>query len=237
MPSLPVIVSMLAAALTSFSRVFDATRPGWGKLPAWFQTLAPTLLMASGAIVAGLAHVATGTDLTVVIVGGLMLVLPGLPSNRSAAPMQSSKPVTGTPSAGDVKVAAAMASGVVAPTPPKDPKPPSFPPLAAAGLFALCLVLCSSCSIFGSGGSFWPKVERCAPSPASLVSQVADALLDGDGYEAALKQMALQDGAAAIECAVAAAVDSFGNKVGASPAEGAARARGKAFLLKHPVPR
>jgi hypothetical protein len=102
-------------------------------------------------------------------------------------------------------------------------------------LVALTLLSLPSCSVFGSGGSFWPAVATCAPSPAKLVAQVESILLAGGDYEHALEQQALQDGAAAVECAVKAAVDSLMAKVGASPEQGAAAARGKAFLMKHQV--
>jgi len=147
LPSLPVIVALLAAALTSFSRVFEVTRPGWGRLPAWFQTLAPTLLTACGAIVAGLAHVSTGTDLAVVIVGGVMAILPGLPSNRSAAPLKAGKPITGTPSSGDVAVASALASGSIR------PKPPGVPPFAVCLCIGL-LVLIPGCGLFAAAAPY-----------------------------------------------------------------------------------
>lgn len=225
MPSIPVIVSILAAGLTSFSRVFDATRPGWGRLPAWLQTLAPSLLVASGAIVAGLAHVVTGTDLAVVIVGGIFLAFPGAPSNRSAAPMQIGKPVTGNPSHGDVALAAALKVGSVSPPPP--PKGPSVPPLATAGLLALCLVLVGGCAWFK--GSFWPNVEHCAPTPAAVASEVTQILAAGGDYEAALEQIALTDGKDIVECAVVAFTNSIGGPEGENSA---AKSRGRLFLAK-----
>lgn len=136
------------------------------------------------------------------------------------------------------KAVAAFKIASIAPPPP--PPPPSDPPWNPSAMIAALLVVCfaahtSACSVFGSNGSFWPKVEHCAPSPASLVSQVADILLAGGDYEAALKQKALIDGAAIVECAVAAFVQSIGHKVGASPDELAGEARGKAFLAEHSV--
>jgi hypothetical protein len=236
LPSIPVIVAALIAALTSFSRVFEVTRAGWGRLPAWFQTLAPSLLTASGAIVAGLAHVATPTDLVVVIVAGVMLILPGAPSNRSAAPMQASKPVTGTPSAGDIAVAATVkANADKLPPPPKPPSGIGGGLSSAAGLLLLA-VLCfhsSGCAWFK--GSFWPNVAKCVPSAASLVAQVGQLLQAGGDYETALEQLALADGKDLVLCAVQAFVNSVGSKVGASQDELAAVARGKAFLAEHPV--
>lgn len=238
MPSIPVIVCMLAAGLTSFSRVFDATRPGWGRLPAWLQTLAPSLLMASGAIVAGLAHVVTGTDLAVVIVGGIFLAFPGAPSNRSAAPMQIGKAVTGNPSHGDVAVAAALKVGSVSLPPP--PKGPSAPPLAAAMLsllsvfaitagLATCLLL-SGCTWLES--TAWPTVEHCAPTPATLLSQAEAILLAGGDYETKLTELAEQlgtDGKSLVQCAVMAFLDG---RAPSTAAEATAKARGRAFLAK-----
>lgn len=118
------------------------------------------------------------------------------------------------------------------------PKPPSNPMGPMGGMLALALCLALSltgCSIFGAHGSFWPVLEHCAPSPASLVSQVEDVLLAGGDYEAALQSIALKDGAGIVECAVAAAVDLLtakAGKVGASPESAPAAARGKAFLAK-----
>jgi hypothetical protein len=195
---------MLAAALASFSRVFDATKPAWGRFPAWFQVLAPTLLTASGAIIAGLAHVTTPTDLAVAIVGGLMLLGPGIPSHRSSAPL------------------------------PSNPKPPTGLASALALLLAIGLAFHSTgCAWFK--GSFWPNVAKCAPSAASLVAQVGQLLAAGGDYETALEQLALADGKDLVLCAVQAFVNSVGSKVGASPDELAAVARGKAFLAEHPV--
>lgn len=96
----------------------------------------------------------------------------------------------------------------------------------------LALSLCG-CGWFS--GAFWPRVETCAPSPAALVSVVETILLTGDNIEANLEQAALQYGKVAVVCAVQAFVDSVGGKVGASQAELAAGARGKAFLMQHPV--
>lgn len=205
MPSLPVVVAFLVAFVASFSRIFSASKPFWARFPAWFQMLAPQLALALGAIGQGLAGgVKSWTDLTVVFVGAGALLLPGLPSNRSAAPLPSSK------------------------------NPIKVPPLAC---LMLCLVaMClDGCSLFGSHGSFWPVLEHCAPSPASLVSQVEDMLLAGGDYEASLKALALKDGAGIVECAVAAAVDLLtakSGKIGASPDDAPAAARGKVFLAK-----
>jgi len=180
MPSIPVIVSMLAAAITSFSRVFEQTRPAWGRLPAWVQSLAPTILAACGFIVAGLAHVTTATDLTVVIVGGLMVLLPGLPSNRSAAPLKAGKPVTGTPSAGDLAVAASIKTGSDDEKLPPPPKPPSG--LAVASLFVLCASM-TGCGLFAAA----------APYLAEAAVLISDAVNAVDAAQALLPSLHLTE--------------------------------------------
>lgn len=235
---LPMIVAFLAAFAASGSRIFTATRAFWGRFPAWAQTLAPQIALALGALGTGIAGgIKSWTDLTVVFIGAFALLLPGLPSNRSAAPMQAGKPVVKEPSAGDQAVSAAIVKKASVP-PPSDKTPPWGGP--ASSVAALLLAVCfahyiTACSLFGSHGSFWPVLEHCAPSPASLVSQVEDILLAGGDYEAALKAKALQDGAGIVECAVAAAVDLLSakaGKVGASPETAPAAVRGKMFLAK-----
>ena len=119
--------------------------------------------------------------------------------------------------------------------PPKPFPPPPAPPAAAMralpiGFFACLMLGCvslSGCAWFK--GSFWPKVENCAPSPASLVAQVGDILAAGGDYESALEQLALTDTKAAVVCAVEAFVSSLGANDGA---HADAQARGKAFLAK-----
>lgn len=232
LPSIPVIVAALAAALTSFSRIFAVTRAGWSRCPAWFQTTAPLLLTAAGGIVASLAGVTTWTDLVVVVVAGVFAVLPGAPSNRSAAPMQAGKPATATPSAGDVAVATALANGSIKPVPLKIPSVPTVTTLMLC-LLTLMMAIGTGCA--WAKGSFWPNVEKCAPAEASLVAQVGQFLQAGGDYESALEQLALTDGKDLVLCAVQAFVNSVGSKVGASPAEMTGVSRGKAFLVEHPV--
>lgn len=117
---------------------------------------------------------------------------------------------------------------------------PSDPPLPPnlSGLGALLLAVCFALHSTGCAwfkGSFWPNVEHCAPSPASLLTDVSQILEAGSDYESALEQLALVKGKDLVLCAVEAFVNSIGNKVGASPQEMSAHARGKAFLADHPV--
>jgi hypothetical protein len=90
MLSVVQVVAFLIAFVAQFSRIFAATRPFWSKLPASVQVLLPPLVPALAALGQGLTGVKSWTDLTVVFIGCAALVLPGMPSNRSAAPLQSS---------------------------------------------------------------------------------------------------------------------------------------------------
>lgn len=86
-------------------------------------------------------------------------------------------------------------------------------------------------------GSVEPIAKECAPSEASLVAQVSQLLLSGGDYAAQLEQLAVVDGAGVIECAVKAAIQALMSdvgKVGANSEDGAAVARGKAYLAAHP---
>lgn len=111
-------VAFLVAFTAQFSRLFVATRPLWSRLPASVQTLLPPMLPALAALAQGLGGVKTWTDLEIVFFGCAALLVPGLPSNRSAAKLQAGKPPTLTPSASDAAVASSMvASGSIAPGP------------------------------------------------------------------------------------------------------------------------
>ena len=149
--------------------------------------------------------------------------------------MQAGKPVTGTPSAGDVAVTAALNNGTAKP-PSKFPptaKPPTFGSIGPMGgmlTLALCLSL-NGCSWFTH--SVEPIAKECAPTPAALFSQVSQILLAGGDYQTKLEQLALMDGVSVIECAVREFINSLGNKAGASLEDGAAVERGKAYLAAH----
>jgi len=86
------VVAILVAFLAQLSRIFAATKPFWGKLPAGIQVWLPPLLPFVAALQAQLAGVATWTDLVVALIVSAALLLPGAPSNRSSAPLQSPKP-------------------------------------------------------------------------------------------------------------------------------------------------
>lgn len=199
------VVATSIAFLAQFSRIFAATKPFWGKLPAAVQVWFPPLLPFVAALQAQLsAGVVSWTDLAVAVLVSSALLLPGAPSNRSAAPLQAAKtfvpPITGLML---VLLTLVLACGL------------------------------PGCSLFGPGGSVWPAVARCAPSKDSLVTEAARVLLDGGDYEHALEQLAVRNGGAAVECAVQAAIDALlanNGKLGASAGSGDAVARGKAFL-------
>lgn len=140
-PNLVTIVSFLMAAAIALSRVLVATRPAWSKLPASLQVALPLVVPALAVLAQGLAGVKTGVDLTTVVIGAVLLAVPGLPSNRSAAPLQAGKDATLTPSAGDFAVTEAIvAKASVAPPPPNyDSKTPPWggPSSVAALLLAI----------------------------------------------------------------------------------------------------
>lgn len=109
-------------------------------------------------------------------------------------------------------------------------KPPSFPPIAGVTLLLLLSVASGATGCAWLKGSFWPKLETCAPSPAVLVSQVATILaVGGDQEEAALEDLAASDGKTAVECAVQAFISSVGGPEGDN---NMAKARGREFLAK-----
>jgi len=139
-PTLITIVAYLTAAALSATRILVATRPIWGKLPATVQVVLPLAIPALATLVQELAGVKTGIDLTTAIIGAVLMAVPGLPSNRSAAPLQAGKESTREPSAGDVAVAESLiAKASVAPPPTSETKlPPMFP-----GAGALLLVVCA----------------------------------------------------------------------------------------------
>jgi len=108
--------------------------------------------------------------------------------------------------------------------------PASLIPLVLGLTFAATV---AACSLFGSGGALAP-VADCAPTAPELEHQVANILTDGTEYSAKLDDLAQQigkDGLATVECAVQAYLGELAAvKMAASPAQAAAKERGKAYL-------
>jgi hypothetical protein len=197
------VVALSLAFLAQFSRIFAATKPFWGKLPAAVQVWLPPILPFAASLQAQLAGVVSWTDFTVALIVSAALLLPGAPSNRSTAPLKAAQPF----------------------------KPPPLGVLMLTLCFAAGLL--GGCSLFGSGGSVWPAVARCAPSVPSLVGQVAAILLAGGDYEAALLELAKKATKEAVICAAQTATDELSSgKLGTSSDRLAAAARGRAFLEK-----
>jgi len=175
LPSLPVVVAFLIAFVASASRILTASRAFWGRFPAWLQMLAPQIVLMLGAIGSGLAGgIKSWTDLTVVIVGASGLLLPGLPSNRSAATLQAGKTPKVEPSAQDVAVASVVAQKSESiPAPPKTPSIPMGP--MGGALMALCLALSTlaGCAAFAAA----------VPIIAEIGTIIADAVNDLDYVE------------------------------------------------------
>lgn len=213
--------ALLLTLLVQLFRKAPGSKKLWDKIPDGYRWAIP---MISGAVTGFTQAFAAGLDFptaSLAAVGGAIgISIPamGINSLLTEAPMRWNGGAGG------------------APPPPKPARMfPSDPPLPGGMVLILAIGFAfhaQGCSVFGSNGSFWPKVERCAPVPGTLVSQAADVLLAGGDYEAALKELAVKDGAAAVVCAVQAAVDSLLGKVGASPEDGQAVARGKAFMAK-----
>lgn len=109
-------------------------------------------------------------------------------------------------------------------------RPPSMPPLAG-GAFALLLAIClGGCAWLN--GTAWPVVKACAPSSANLLTQVEDILVDGRDVDQKLREAGSElgaDGLAMIICAV----EQFEGQASANTPElAAARARGRALLVR-----
>lgn len=86
------VVATSLAFLAQFSRIFAVTKPFWGKLPAVIQVWLPPVIPFAAALQASLVGVASWTDFAVSVLVSAALLLPGAPSNRSAAPLQAAKP-------------------------------------------------------------------------------------------------------------------------------------------------
>lgn len=113
---------------------------------------------------------------------------------------------------------------------PSNPKPPSGPSLVGLTfMFVIAVTLCA-CPIIK--GTVWPVVKDCAPSTATLLTQVETVLLEGGDIDSKLTAIAQQvgaDGLALVVCAI----KEFEGQAGANTAAAAAaKARGKEFLVK-----
>jgi hypothetical protein len=104
------------------------------------------------------------------------------------------------------------------------------------GLIILTLVLACGlpgCSVFGPGGSVWPKLGVCAPTPAEVFSKVESILSAGNGdYEADLLALGRHEGLEIVECAVQAVVSGLTTRSRITSDESRAVARGAAFMAK-----
>jgi|GEM_PF-3500599 len=202
------VVAISLAFFAQFTRIFSATKPFWGKLPAVVQVWLPPILPFVASLQATLTGATTWTDFAVAVIVSAALLLPGAPSNRSSAPLKAAKPFV--------------------------------PPLP---MFLLTLMLACGlpgCSLFGPGGSVWPKIGECAPTPDTLFSEVESVLTSSGGsYEDDLLALGKTEGLAFVECAVKAVVEQLSARIAArkpgeriTPDEGIGVARGKAFLAK-----
>ena len=129
------ISAVIVAIVMAASRLAPFTKPYWTFLPKAVQAGLPSLVAGLPLALNSFGAVKTWLDFTqallVVGVVPLSLAVPGMrPAHDEPAP----PPPSGTspsPSGGD------------------KPNPPTFPPLAAAALFLLCLAL-PGCGAFGS---------------------------------------------------------------------------------------
>lgn len=207
LPQLSLVVGFLVAFVASFSRIFAASKPFWARLPAWFQMLAPQFALTLGALGAGLAGgIKSWTDLTVVFVGAGALLLPGLPSNRSSAPLPSTK------------------------------NPVKVPPLVGLMLclVALCLTGCPAFSKVNWPGvvsSCVPSKDALVVEASDIL--LNDSAAD---YPGALEKLAETEGGEAVACAVNQIINQLGAATAKLTAAGvSAITRGKAFLASHGV--
>ncbi len=85
------VVTTLVAFIAQFTRIFSATKPFWSRVPAAIQVWLPPVIPFVAALTSSLTGVTNWTDLAVALIVSTALLLPGAPSNRSDAPLQSSK--------------------------------------------------------------------------------------------------------------------------------------------------
>ncbi len=158
-------VAFLAAFVALASRLFVASRPFWSRLPAWAQTLLPVLVPTLTAAAQGLTGVKSWSDLSVLFVVSAGMLLPGLPSNRSAAPLQAGKESKKEPSAGDVAVAESMIAkaSIAPPSNGQRMFPSSIPP-------ALALLLAIGFA-FHAQGCASSQAGACDPADAVRITE------------------------------------------------------------------
>jgi hypothetical protein len=124
----------------------------------------------------------------------------------------------------------------------RKPQPGRVPPLPMLLLVLTLVLACGlpGCNLFGPGGSVWPKMGECAPTPETLFSEVESVLTSSGGnYEDDLLALGKSEGLQFVECAVKAVVEALSARIAArrpgeriTPDEGIGVARGKAFLAK-----
>jgi hypothetical protein len=68
--------STIAAVVIAATRVLNAAKPAWSKVPEPFYSFLPVLVLVLPDLAARLAGVQTGTDLTVELVTALSLLVP-----------------------------------------------------------------------------------------------------------------------------------------------------------------
>jgi len=91
-------------------------------------------------------------------------------------------------------------------------------------LFVLGLSSLPACSQFS-----WPKVvERCAPAPQLVLSEVLAALQTYERPDGALKELALRHGSEVVLCTVQELLRQMAQARSSSPAE----RRGREFLAR-----
>ncbi len=228
-------IAFLVAFAAQASRLLVASRSFWSRLPAWTQTLLPVLVPTLATLAQGLTGVHTWGDLSVQFVICAGLLLPGLPSNRSSAPLQVGHIPTLTPSTGDVAVAETIIEKASMRPPPDDDSDSKTPPWAgpSAGAPVIGFLLVAMLA-FHSTGCAWfnsklPAAEKCLPTTAALAGQVATILAEGGDYVAKLEALAQMDGEATVLCAIQAFLSA--KKPGASEDSAASHERAHHYLM------
>jgi len=188
----PVAISaVIVAIIMATSRLAPFTKPYWTFLPKVVQTWLPSLVAGLPAAVNAFASVNTWLDFAqaVLIVGTipLALIAPGMSSPHDEPQPPEPPPPASKRKGGD------------------KPEPPSFPPLAAAGLFLLCLLL-PGCGLFASSDARFAQAAVFIADAGNAVS-AAEALLPSfklDSKETASAKELIARARAALSAAAAA---------------------------------